>query len=108
MFRFTIRDLIWLTVVVALLLVVAIGYVSRVRMESDIRHFKTEYIAIRDRAEAARVDGYQRDIFNLSGKRVTEEHFRVDPTNIRKLICDFVYDEPAQSTADAAPEKSKE
>jgi hypothetical protein len=100
MFRFTIRDVLWLTVAVALLLVVAIGYVNRVRMESDISQFKTNYVATRDRMEQAQYAAYQQEILKLSGKRVTGIRYKVDPSNVRQLICefDFTADEQSQST----------
>jgi hypothetical protein len=81
MLRFTIRDLLWLTVVVALLFVVAIGYVNRVRMETDITTFKTDYIATRDRMEQAQYAAYQQEIMKLSGKRLTGIHWTKQKLN---------------------------
>ena len=106
--RFAIRDLLWLTLVVALLLLVAIGFVNRVRMASDISHFKTNYVATRDRMEQAHYAAYEQEIMKLSGKRVTGIHYKLDPNNDRQLICEFEFtaDEPSLGTNQPAPGNS--
>ena len=91
--RFTIRDLMWLTVVVGMGCVIAVGYRDLARLRSELKESakEGEYLRNHIEVDTALEKAYTEEIFKLSGKRVTVTGGRIDPDS-EELIFKIQYD----------------
>jgi len=99
MFRFTIRDVLWLTVVVALACTLLLSFRERRRMASRLRELEraadvTEHV----RTERALIDELQR----VTGRPMRTMRYRNDPSKPTGYKWHFEYGDP-DSTKSGPP-----